>query len=152
MTEFADENCQWYTRLHNPVSIRSTWNSLLECNRFSKTELAKVFPRDWNKLITKCSHTSTSNVSDLNFDVYNKLSMDTQYKDEHQDLMMPNKVEGHHCQDVNHSHTFFVTHRLTYHISANFLRGTPDVQKQDFALLHIRHRQGLNFQKHYSHW
>jgi len=48
-----------------PVGTRSTWMALLDCNNSSQTELAKVFPRDWNKLMTEGSHTLTSKVRDL---------------------------------------------------------------------------------------
>ena len=47
------------------VGSRSTLNPLFNCNCSSHTELAKVLPKDWNKLITEGSHTLTSSVSDL---------------------------------------------------------------------------------------
>lgn len=48
-----------------PVETRSIWKAFLDCNSSSQTELAKVLPRDWNKLITEGSHTLTSSVRDL---------------------------------------------------------------------------------------
>lgn len=47
-----------------PAGTRSSWKALLDCNSSSHTELAKVLPRDWNKLITEGSHTLTSSVRD----------------------------------------------------------------------------------------
>ena len=48
-----------------PVGTRSTWKAFLDCNSSSQTELAKVLPRDWNRVNTEGSHTLTSSVSDL---------------------------------------------------------------------------------------
>ena len=47
------------------METRSTWKAVLDCNSSSQTELAKVLPKDWNKLITEGSHTLTSSVRDL---------------------------------------------------------------------------------------
>lgn len=62
-----------------PGGTRSTWKALLDCNNSSHTELAKVFPRDWNKLMTEGSHTLTSNVRDLTCNKRKKGALEDQY-------------------------------------------------------------------------
>lgn len=59
----------WIVKFIYPAVTRSTWKALLDCSISSQTEFAKVFPRDWNKLITEGSHTLTSNVRDLTYTI-----------------------------------------------------------------------------------
>jgi len=58
----GESNAKIIVGILYPVGTRSTWKALLDCKSSSQTELAKVFPRDWNKVMTEGSHTLTSNV------------------------------------------------------------------------------------------
>jgi len=63
----GESNAKIIVGIIYPVGTRSTWKALLDCKSSSQTELANVFPRDWNKVITEGSHTLTSNVRERTY-------------------------------------------------------------------------------------